>query len=37
MMRFLTKPFRKFFRNEDGNATLEFSILFVPMFSTLMW
>ncbi|WP_342669449.1 TadE/TadG family type IV pilus assembly protein [Aestuariivita boseongensis] len=36
-MRFLTKPFRGFFRKEDGNATIEFAILFVPMFSTLMW
>lgn len=37
MMRFITKPFRRFSKNEDGNATLEFAILFVPMFSTLMW
>jgi len=36
-MRFLPKPLRRFLRNEDGNSTLEFSILFVPMFSTLMW
>jgi hypothetical protein len=37
MMRFITKPFRRFARREDGNATVEFSILFVPMFVTLLW
>ncbi len=37
MMRFLPKPVRRFLRKEDGNSTLEFAILFVPMFSTLMW
>ncbi len=37
MMRFFTKPFRRFFRKEDGTATVEFAILFLPMFSTLIW
>ncbi len=37
MMKRLTKPLRKFLRNEDGAATIEFVILFLPMFSTLIW
>lgn len=37
MMRFITKPFRRFLRKEDGTATIEFAILFVPMFATLIW
>jgi hypothetical protein len=37
MMRLLTKPFHRFFRKEDGTATIEFAILFLPMFSTLIW
>ncbi len=37
MMRFVTKPFRRFRKQEDGSATVEFTILFVPMFATLVW
>jgi len=37
MMRFITNPFRRFCRKDDGTATVEFAILFLPMFSTLIW
>lgn len=37
MMRFLLKPFRRFAREEDGNATIEFAVLFVPLFAPLLW
>lgn len=37
MMRFAMKPFRRFAREEDGNSTIEFSLLFIPMFTMLLW
>lgn len=36
MIRSLTKRFRRFFRKEDGTATIEFCILFIPMFSMVV-
>lgn len=36
MMRFVRNPFRRFLRKEDGTATIEFCILFIPMFSMVV-
>jgi hypothetical protein len=36
MIRFINKLTRSFRRSEDGSATVEFVILFVPMFTMLM-
>lgn len=35
-MRRVTRYLRRFLRGEDGNATVEFSILFLPMFTFLL-
>ncbi len=37
MIRRLKKALPRVVRDEDGNATVEFAILFVPMFATLLW
>ncbi|MCE8008939.1 TadE/TadG family type IV pilus assembly protein [Aestuariivita sp.] len=37
MMRFAHKAMRRFARKEDGNATIEFAVLFMPMFVTMLW
>ncbi|QBF31207.1 TadE/TadG family type IV pilus assembly protein [Thalassococcus sp. S3] len=36
MIRFLRKRARRFMRREDGTATVEFSIVFLPMFMMLI-
>lgn len=36
MMRHITHRMRRFFRREDGTATIEFCILFIPMFSMVI-
>ena len=36
MIRSITNKVRRFFRREDGTATVEFCILFIPMFSMVV-
>lgn len=36
MMRFIPRPFRRMAREEDGAVTVEFTLLFLPMFMMLV-